>query len=299
MDTKLIMSGKLDFAGNTQVPVDGEAGMLSLTKLNRLRTDSAFAVFPNTVGNITLNGGWVSADVAFASTAILTLKNAGNVTMATSVFVVEGSINSTDGQDGDWFATQVTTTDTNVPGTSNTISTPSLGGGVAYTKAFLIPVAGFRWVRVRMSNAIAANAIAQWTISPSSVPSTPIPAIGTHPVTSTPANALFPISQTTAGGGNHNANGRTSACNLYELSLFNPTSAVVYVKLFNMQTTAILGTSLPVCTFPVPVNGEKVYEFGALGKRFTPGLTIAVTGGPLGTDTSSVGAGVLISATVN
>jgi len=72
----------------------------------------------------------------------------------------------------------------------------------------------------------------------------------------------------------------------------------MYVKLYNKATSApTVGTDLPVVIFPCPANATQVFEFGALGDKYTAGIGIAVTGAAAATDTSNAALGALIKMT--
>jgi len=88
---------------------------------------------------------------------------------------------------------------------------------------------------------------------------------------------------------------KTSPGSLYEISVFNPTAAVIYLKLYNKTTTPTVGTDVPLAVIPVPVNGQVTIEYG-VGKRFSNGIALATTLGPLSTDVAAIAVGALISA---
>lgn len=90
---------------------------------------------------------------------------------------------------------------------------------------------------------------------------------------------------------------KNAATNLFEISVFNPTAAIVYFKIYNKATAPTVGTDVPRLTFPVPINGEKVINFGTLGKRFALGLGIGITLGQAATDVAAVAVGIQVSGT--
>src|SRR6187402_3443563 len=53
---------------------------------------------------------------------------------------------------------------------------------------------------------------------------------------------------------------KSSAVNLFEISVSNPTAAIVYLKLYNKSSAPTVGTDVPRLTIAVPVNSEKAYE---------------------------------------
>lgn len=94
---------------------------------------------------------------------------------------------------------------------------------------------------------------------------------------------------------------KTSAGNLFEVTVSNPTATAVYVKFYNKASAPTVGTDVPVLTIAVPAAaagvGEKSFNFGAIGKRFTTGIAMAVTGAAAATDTSNAVAGVQVHGT--
>lgn len=112
-----------------------------------------------------------------------------------------------------------------------------------------------------------------------------VPFVNSTPVAATAYSAVTAAS-TNAGVV------KASAGNLFELSISNPTATAINVKLYNKASAPTVGTDVPVVTIPVPAGGSVTREFGALGKRFTTGIAIAATAGPLATDVAAAVAGV-------
>ena len=90
---------------------------------------------------------------------------------------------------------------------------------------------------------------------------------------------------------------KASVGNLFELTLSNTSASAAYVKLYNKSSAPTVGTDVPVMTIPVARLSAFVQNFGVIGKRFTSGIAIAVTGGIEATDTTNAPAGVQILAT--
>lgn len=90
---------------------------------------------------------------------------------------------------------------------------------------------------------------------------------------------------------------KNAAGQIFNLTAANPTATAAYVKLYRKATAPTVGTDVPVLTIPVPAGGLVNLDFGHLGKRFTTGIAIAITGGPLATDTAAAVAGVQVHAT--
>lgn len=89
---------------------------------------------------------------------------------------------------------------------------------------------------------------------------------------------------------------KATAGNLFELSLFNVTAATVYLKLYNKASAPTVGTDVPIMTIPVAAGALWSAEFGRIGKRFSTGIALAITGAAAATDTTAVAAGAQLSA---
>jgi hypothetical protein len=288
--------------------------------------------FPIAQGDVVNGGDNVPVDVENASNVIIHVKNTGTAADAAGVVIFEGSINSTTGVDGDWFLIQAARTDSNVVETGRGAS--ALAAGAAQGYAWEASVAGIRWFRVRSVVPSTALSKMHWFISPTADGSDPLPAIqpntvsvagtpnvavpGGVAITGTPVVALsgtpnvaIPgvVSTTPYNGAgataivsaaSTNASSiKTSSGQLMELSVFNPTAAVVYLKLYNKATAPAPATdgSLLMDVIPVPVNGRVAVEYGALGKRFPNGIGLAITGAPANADATAVAVGVIVSLT--
>ena len=257
-------------------------------------------VFPTSQASLTLLGDTFQIDTSIISNVVFHVKNTGTVTMAAGAFIFEGSVDSITGVDGTWFALQAVRSNANTPELGT--GTLGLANAAASTYAWKISTNALEWVRVRCTTALTANSVATWTAARGSYATESIPAIQTHAVTgsgsfiTTPvaANAATLVSTATTNA----AVLKSSAAKLFEITVFNPTAAVVYVKLYNKTTAPTVGTDVPLVVFPVVANGLIGFEFGALGKTFTAGLAIAITAGPLATDVAAVAAGVNVSATI-
>lgn len=241
----------------------------------------------------------MAVDVSKASTVFLHVKNSGTVTMAAGQFIFEASVDSTTGIDGTWFPVQAARTSANLAESVTGTLGLAAAAGMAY--AWKMSVAGLKWIRVRTSTAVTASALATWTAIRSAEATEPVPAIATHAVT---GSGTFLVSPSTSTGyalvTTASTNGAliiTGSKVVGEITVFNPTAAVIYVKLYNKATAPTVGTDVPLVTIPVPINGLASLDMGQLGKRFTLGLGIAVTAGPLATDAVVVAAGAQVSLT--
>ena len=262
--------------------------------------------FSRVVGELTTSGQSLAVDVLDASSIIFHLRNSGTVTMNAGTFVFEGSVDSTNGIDGTWFGIQACRSNANTIETQIAVSGLTAGSG--YAAAWEASVNGLRWMRLRATVTTTTNSKALWTVQRSWNASEPIPAVqvsatqpvsgsvtvsGTATVTPTTGSAY---SLTTAASTNA-AVVKNTAGNVYELTISNPTATAAYVKLYNKTTAPTVGTDVPVMTVPAPANSFTNVKLGVIGKRFTTGCSIAVTGGIAATDTANAVAGVQVHAT--
>lgn len=278
--------------------VDGNLTTLSVDEEGRLKTSNKTTNFPVTTAAVNTLAATLVVDTRRASNIVLHVKNTGTAAMAAGNFAFEGSIDSTDGVNGTWFSIQAVRSNANtIETTSGTLSL-AVNAGLAYS--WEISVNAYQYARVRCATAVTANAVATWTIQRGSYATEPIPAAQT--------TAAQPVTQATGTGyslataATTNAVAiKTSAGSLYELTVSNPTATPVYVKFYNKASAPTVGTDVPVLTVPINATGTgaglTTIPFGTLGKRFSTGIAIAVTGAAIATDTTAAVAGVQIHGT--
>jgi hypothetical protein len=96
---------------------------------------------------------------------------------------------------------------------------------------------------------------------------------------------------------------KATAGNLFEVSVSNPTATPAYVKFYNKATAPTVGTDVPVLTIVAPATSATQIPtainltFSQIGKRFSNGIAMAITGGALATDTAVAVAGVQVHGT--
>lgn len=296
--TDLLLAGKATSTAPTLG--EGEVAGLSLNPDGRLRVASKPGFFDPNVADLTTVAQTLVVDVTDASNITLHIKNTGTVTMAAGTFVFEGSIDSTDGTDGTWFGIQAARTNANTIETQNATLSIVAGAGNAY--AWEASVNAVRWMRVRCSVAPTASSIARWTVIRGSYATEPIPALQTHAVTGSGNFSIAPASGTnyylTSAATTNAAVVKSTAGNLTEISVFNPTASTIHVKLYNKTTAPTVGTDVPIITIPVAAGALFTSGgLGTVGKRFSSGIGIAITAGPLATDVAAVAVGAQISLT--
>lgn len=300
-DKGLPLLAMRQLADTATTDTDGDYTLIKIDEEGRVKVATKPASFTLTTGNITASAQTVFCDVSRASNVMISMVAASlvghNVTF-------EGSIDSTNGTDGNWFGIQV------IRSNANTIELTS--GVLAATPAYAweASVNGLSFIRVRAT--AHTSGTATWNFQRGSYATEPIPAAqisGTQPVsgtltsagttTATPATGTTYNVVTTAS--TNAAVVKASAGNLYELTISNPTATAAYIKLYNKATAPTVGTDVPVLTIAIPATaagvGEKSFNFGAVGKRFATGIGIAVTAAAAATDTGVAVAGVQINAT--
>lgn len=298
-ETLLLLSGRTTLLEPTLT--EGQVTELSLNPDGRLRVASKQGWFPSQTMALTTAAQTFPVDVTDASNVVLHMKNTGSAAMAAGAFVFEGSLDSTDGLDGTWFVVQAVRSDSNTIETGRATSSLAAGAGQLY--AWELSVNAIRWFRVRCSTTLTASAIAMWTAIRGSYATEPIPAMQAHNVTFT--NASIGVTPTGGTKYAYTSLASTNAVlitaggskNIQSITLFNPTAALIYFKMYDKSTAPTVGTDIPWFTIPVPVNGFVAYEFGPLGHRNASGFAFAMTAGPLATDTAAIAVGVQFGMT--
>jgi hypothetical protein len=295
--TDLLLAGKA--TSTTPALTEGEVAGLSLNTDGRLRVASKPGYFDPNSANLTVVGQSLSVDVTDASNIMFHVKNTGTVTLAAGTYIFEGSLDSTDGVNGTWFGIQAVRSNANTIELQNPTFAITAGTGNSY--AWEASVNAVRWARIRCTVAPTASAIPTWTVIRGTYATEPIPATQTHAVTGSGNFLVAPASGTAyalvSAATTNAAVVKSTAGNLCEYSIFNPTAATVYVKFYNKATAPTVGTDVPLLTVPVLANQYLTNDFGIVGKRFATGIGIAITAGAAATDVAVVAAGVQVSAT--
>ena len=300
-DKGLPLLAMRQLADTTTTDTDGDYTLIKIDEEGRVKVATKPASFTLVTSNITASAQTAFCDVSRASNVMISMVA---TTLVGHNVTFEGSIDSTNGTDGNWFGIQV------IRSNANTIELTS--GVLAATPAYAweASVNGLTFVRVRAT--AHTSGTATWKFQRGSYATEPIPAAqisGTQPVsgtltsagttTATPATGTTYNVVTTAS--TNAAVVKASAGNLYELTISNPTATAAYIKLYNKATAPTVGTDVPVLTIAIPATaagvGEKSFVFGAVGKRFATGIGIAVTAAAAATDTGNAVAGVQINAT--
>lgn len=83
---------------------------------------------------------------------------------------------------------------------------------------------------------------------------------------------------------------KTGAVTLLNIVASNANAATRYLKLYNKATAPVVGTDIPVLTIAIAPSSTVSIQFGSLGHKFALGLGIGITGLPVDTDATVIGA---------
>lgn len=286
---------------------DGDYTVLKLDEEGRLKVASKPASYAATVGNVTSATSTVPINTERFSN--LMVHCTGTFAGANCTF--EGSLNSTNGTDGNWFAVQA------IRSNANTIETATGVLAAAPAYAWELSVNALKYFRIRATAWTSGTQV--WTMIPGTYATEPIPGAqvsATQPVSGTvtatvtagtinpvvPATPYFLNSAATTNG----ALILTGTSNVSSFYATNEGATAAYIKLYNKATAPTVGTDVPEMIIPVPaavsgVPGVANPNIGFHGFRFALGLGIAVTGAAVFSDTTAVAAGqvkVKLSRTV-
>lgn len=256
----------------------------------RLKVSALPGYTDATTGTITANAQTVFCDCKRVSNVMLHVFG----TFAGVNLTFEGSINSTNGVDGNWFAIQA------VRSNANTIelTTGVLGAAPAY--AWELSVNGLTFVRVRATAFTSGTQNVVW--QPAPFASEPIPAAqvtatqpvsGTVTATVTGATVVGVTPTASIVNSAANTNGtvvKATAGTLYSIAASNTNAQPRYLKLHN-SASVTAGTTAVALTITIPANDIRYIEFGPQGQRLGTGICLSITGAAADNDTTAIGAG--------
>lgn len=271
----------------TAVSADGDYGTLKSDEEGRLKVSTKPASFALVSGNITANAQTVPCDVSRASNVMVHMVAAS---LAGHNVTFEGSIDSTDGSNGAWFAIRL------IRSNSNTIELTS--GVLAATPAYAWEgsVNGLSFIRVRAT--AHGSGTATWKFQRGSYATEPIPGAqvsGTQPVSGTVTVTSTRVTPNAADGHSSHYHLISAASTNDTLVLTgaravglivatNINAAARYLKLYN-KATAPSSADTPIMTIllkpgettAIAADNSIRLPLG-LGIRLTTGIAVADTG---------------------
>lgn len=278
----------------TAVDTDGDYATLKTDEAGRLKVATQPASYALVSGNITASGQNVACDVSRTSNVVVMMNTAS---LAGHNCTFEGSLDSTNGTDGTWFALQA------VRSNANTIEGTT--GVLAATPAYSweLSVNACNYFRIRAT--AHTSGTATWKIQRGTYATEPIPAAqisGTQPVSGTvtanQGTLYVPSASSINSAASTNATSiKASAGTVYSVTASNTAASTRYVKLYNKTSAPTVGTDVPVLTIPVPAGTLVNVPFGTVGYRLA-GIALAITANAADSDTTAVGAGEVKVATV-
>lgn len=209
----------------------------------RLKVSTMPGMYDAVTGNLTTIGQTLPVDVTRSSNIVMHVKNTGTAAMAAGAFIFEGSLDSTNGTDGTWFAIQAVRSNANTIELASGTLSLAAGAGLGYS--WEASVNAYNWVRVRCTTTVTANSIATWRIQRGSYATEPIPAAQTHTVTANIGSAGLTVyidsSTNLAGGaaftGASRDGGSTQSYNMFVASAFADQSGTLKIQKSTDNTT--------------------------------------------------------------
>lgn len=262
---------------------NGDYTVLKIDEAGRLKVSTMPASYAAVTGNVTSATSTVFIDCTRFSN--LMIHCSGTFAGANCTF--EGSLNSTNGTDGNWFTVQA------IRSNANTIETATGALSAAPAYAWELSVNALKYFRIRATAWTSGSQV--WTLVPGTYATEPIPGAqisGTQPVSGTvTANQATPTASNLSSAATTNATAvKTSAGTLYNVAASNTGAAAAYLKFYNKASAPTVGTDVPVLTLPIPAGGAISIPFGSLGHRFATGIGLAITGAAADNDTTAVAA---------
>lgn len=302
-DQGLVILAQRRDADSGAASADGDYVTFKMDEAGRLKVSAAPANQPAVSGNITANGQTVFMDTS--RTSNITIHCTG--TFSTINVAFEGSLNSTNGTDGNWFGVQAVRTN------ANTIETTTGNLSAAPVYGWELSVNGLNWFRVR-ATAFTSGTQA-WRFQPAPYATEPVPAIQAHPVTgsgnfNTAAQAGTNLMGDVGIQVRGNATGAASIHHIvsaattnaaivkagggrvFGFSLANTTSAWQYVKLHNIATAPTAGAGV-VMTIGIPPNGKAQQSIPA-GIGFATGIGRTIVTGAADADATATTAASVV-----
>lgn len=261
------------------VGTDGDYTHLKMDEAGRLKVAAQPASYPLITGNITANGQTVFLDCSRGSNVIAHM-------VATSLVghncTFEGSIDSTNGTDGAWFAIQAVRTNAN----TIELTTGTLAATPAY--GWELSVNGLKYVRVRAT--AHTSGTAAWKFQQAPYATEPIPAAqvsATQPISG--AITSSPGGSATAGNGTRHSAILSGSNNLTSvkasgggitcITVSNSHTAGFWLKLYNKASAPVLESDVPVMRVWCPAGQTTHLPQGCTNNIFATGIAYATSAG--------------------
>ena len=270
---------------DTTTAADGDYTALKIDNEGRLKVASKPATYAPITGSIAAVAQTVFADcIRFSN---LMIHCSGTFAAITSLF--EGSLNSTNGVDGNWFAVQA------IRSNANTIETSTGALSATPIYAWKLSVNGLKYFRVRCT--VRTSGTQNWVFIPGTYATDPVPGSqvsATQPVsgsvtaTTTPTTPTASIVNSAA-----TTNGtvvKATAGTLYSVTASNTGAATAFLKLHN-SATVTAGTTPVAMTIPIPAGSVLSIPFGSQGMRYATGICLSITNLAADNDTTAVALG--------
>ncbi|MCZ8113821.1 hypothetical protein [Silanimonas sp.] len=292
-DGQLILARRRD--ADSSPAADGDMTVLNIDDEGRLKVASKPASYAAITGNITANGQTVFVDCVRFSNLMIHCSG----TFAGANVTFEGSLNSTNGTDGNWFAVQA------VRSNANTIelTTGVLAAAPAY--AWELSVNALKYFRVRATAFTSGTQV--WTFVPGTYATEPIPAAqisGTQPVSFTQpalvagtaaigdvglqvranATGAASIHHIVSAATTNVAQIKATAGRVIGYCFSNTTASWQYVKFHNVAS-ATAGAGV-VMTVGIPPNGKAECNIPH-GIGFATAISRSIVTGPADTDATA------------
>lgn len=294
-DYGLVLLGQRRDSDTTAVDNDGDYATLKTDEAGRLKVSALPASIVPTTDNITSNGDQVAIDVSRYSNLMAYCFG----TFSTINCAFEGSLNSTNGVDGNWFSIQA------IRSNANTIETTTGNLSAAPAYGWELSVNGLKWFRVRAT--AFTSGTQTWVLQPAPYATEPIPGAqvsASQPVSATLAAASVvagafqrAVSATTNGiitfhhlisAASTNATSvKASAGTIANIELTNNSASMKFFKLYNKASAPTVGTDTPILTLGIPANGVRSFV-PPVEWRLATGIAYAITGAPAVADVTAV-----------
>lgn len=301
-DAGVFMLGVRQDSDGPSAGADGDYTALKLNQFGRLKVSAQPAFYPLTTGNITSATSAVPLSVARISNVMVYVSG----TFAGVNFTFEGSLNSTDGVNGNWFQIQA------VRSNANTIETASGVLAAAPAYGWELSVNGLNWFRVRATAWTSGTAAVQ--IQPGAYATEPIPAAqisGTQPVSFTQpalvagtaaigdvglqvranATGAATIHHIVSAATTNVAQIKATAGRVIGYCFSNTTASWQYVKFHNVAS-ATAGAGV-VMTVGIPPNGKAECNIPH-GIGFATAISRSIVTGPADTDSTATTANAVV-----